>query len=91
MTKRASPNAYVNASEIAPIHEEFYASNGFLIAENIVSPSEIEEIKAETLHLFKGDRGLIEGLQQAEPDDQEFDILRKYLCIHFPHKLSKNL
>ena len=82
-------DAYVQASEIQSAHVNFYREQGFLIARNMLSSDEINEIKAETLSLFRGERGLIDGLQPAEPQDTELDTLRKYLCIHFPHKLSE--
>ena len=79
-------DAYIQASEIQSAHVNFYRDYGFLVARDVLSTDEIEEIKAETLSLFRGERGLIDGLQPAAPQDTELDTLRKYLCIHFPHK-----
>ncbi len=75
-------------SDVTPAHVAFYEQNGFLIAKDLFSAEEVQEIKDETLQLFRGERGLIEGLQEAAPGESEMDTLLKYLCIHFPHKLS---
>jgi ectoine hydroxylase-related dioxygenase (phytanoyl-CoA dioxygenase family) len=32
--------------------------------------------------------GEIRGVTVAEPDERDEEVLRRYLCIHFPHKLS---
>ncbi len=88
MKKINNPNAYIPSSGILPANVDFYKKNGFMIAEGLFSMAETEEIRAETLHIFQGGRGMIEGLQEAGSGETEFDILRKYLCIHFPHKLS---
>ena len=84
-------DAYIQASDIKKEHVNFYRDHGFLIAQDLLSQAEIEEIKSETISIFRGERGLIDGLQQANPQDSESDTLRKYLCIHFPHKLSDTI
>ena len=89
MPAPCSDHSRFNGSDIKAEHVEFYKTNGFVIAETLFSSGNIEEIKAETLRLFRGDRGLIEGLQEAAPGETEVDTLLKYLCIHFPHKLSE--
>ncbi|MCH2022624.1 MAG: phytanoyl-CoA dioxygenase family protein [Saprospiraceae bacterium] len=88
MKKLDNTSAIVPYSGITLENIEFYKKNGFLIAEDLFSSDQIDDIKIETLNIFKGGRGLIEGLQKASEQDNEIDILRKYLCIHFPHKLS---
>ena len=84
-------DAYIQASDIKKEHVNFYRDHGFLIARDLLSQAEVEEIKSETISIFRGERGLIDGLQQANPQDTESDTLRKYLCIHFPHKLSETI
>ena len=68
---------------------EKYKKNGYLIIKDLLFKDEIEEIKRETLQIFKGNRGYIEGLLNTKNDKTEFETLSKYLCIHFPHKFSK--
>jgi phytanoyl-CoA hydroxylase len=66
----------------------FYEEKGFLVAKDLFSPQEIDFLRKETAAIFRGDRGAIEGLlPPADLSDEE--ILKKYVAIHFPHKLSK--
>ena len=81
-------HAYVQGTAIESAHVDFYRRNGFLIARGLFTAREIQEIKEETLRIFRGERGQIEGLQIAGSEESEADTLLKYLCIHFPHKLS---
>ena len=69
-------------------HRAQYQESGFLVVDQLFSADEVREIKEETLNIFRGERGLIEGLQKAEAGEDERETLLKYLCIHFPHKLS---
>lgn len=66
----------------------FYKENGYLIVHDALAPDEIEELRRETTRVCRGDLGDIEGVTPAPPDVDDHDVLRRYLCIHFPHKLS---
>ncbi|MFK7800013.1 MAG: hypothetical protein AB8G95_00140, partial [Anaerolineae bacterium] len=81
-----SPHIY---PEITADHAEFYAENGYLIIENALSSAEIEELRQETTAICRGDRGTQIGNYDPPPADAtDTDVLRQYLCIHFPHKMS---
>jgi len=67
---------------------DFYRKNGYLVVPNLFTSSEIGEIKAETTRLFRGERGPIEGLLKVTPQMTDAEVLRQYLAVHFPHKLS---
>ena len=77
------------APAISPADVAFYRENGYLAVENALSPAEIEELRAETTSLCRGDRGPIRGVEPADSDEPDDEVLRRYLCIHFPHKLSE--
>lgn len=66
----------------------FYRENGYLIVEGALTPDEVEELRRETTAIVRGERGAFRGLSPAAPNETDQDILRRYLCIHFPHKLS---
>lgn len=66
----------------------FYAENGYFVIAGAFTPAEVEELRAETVAICRGERGVVRGgrpVPQGESDDA---VLRRYLCIHFPHKLS---
>jgi phytanoyl-CoA hydroxylase len=81
-------HAYVKGGKITLDNIEFYKNSGYLIAPGLVSEKEIAELKKETAEIFRGNRGVVEGLVAVKPDESDDDVLKKYLAIHFPHKLS---
>lgn len=87
LNQSISENALIKANSTEE-NIQFYKEKGFLVAHNLFDDSEITALKEETLAIFKGKYGSIDGLQKVENHENEFDILSKYLCIHFPHKLS---
>ena len=37
----------------------------------------------------EGERGDVDGFEPGMPGESEDDVLRRYLCVHFPHKISE--
>ncbi|GLZ35885.1 hypothetical protein Lesp02_80720 [Lentzea sp. NBRC 105346] len=68
-----------------------YAQDGFMVVDNVLSPGLLAEVRAEATSICRGDRGAIEGVELAGPVQSDTAVLRKYLCVHFPHKISKLL
>lgn len=69
---------------------EFYQQEGYLIAPGLLGAREIESLKREAVEIFRGNRGHVDGLVDVE-DLQDDEVLRKYVAIHFPHKLSHTI
>ena len=65
-----------------------YEEQGFLVVPEALDPLELEALRSETTSICRGDRGEIAGVQPARADDSDLEVLRRYLCIHFPHKIS---
>lgn len=65
-----------------------YRSQGFLVLPDVLDPAELAEIRAEAAEICRGGRGAIEGVEPAEAGLPDDDVLRRYLCIHFVHKVS---
>jgi len=84
-------NAYVGRGGITKENISFYATNGFLIAPDLLTTVEIEELKKETAAIFRGERGHVEGMIDVSKDESDNDVLKKYVAIHFPHKLSEQI
>ena len=68
---------------------EFYRENGYVVVPDALSPAEVDTLRAETLAICKGERGEMIRGDLDERDEGNADILRRYLCIHFPHKFSE--
>ena len=67
---------------------QFYHQYGYLTAPALLTPAELTELKGETITLFRGKRGYVDGLVEVGEDESDDDVLKKYVAVHFPHKLS---
>jgi phytanoyl-CoA hydroxylase len=77
-----------------PLPEEavsFYRENGFLVVENCIPAEGISELREETTQVCRGNRGAFGGITEAQAGETDDDVLRRYLCIHFPHKISDTM
>jgi phytanoyl-CoA hydroxylase len=68
--------------------KDFYEAYGYLVVPNALSTIELGELRAEALSICRGERGEIEGVVPPPPEVDDAEVLRNYLCIHFPHKIS---
>lgn len=84
-------HAIITDGQLSKDNIEFYKEYGYLIAPALLSPQEIAALKKETAAIFKGERGNIEGLLPVEPNEADSEVLKKYVAIHFPHKISTTI
>ncbi len=66
----------------------FYQENGYLVVPGALSGDELDELRAEALSICKGERGEVVGFEPGVPGESDEETQRRYLCIHFPHKIS---
>ncbi len=85
MTKE---DAYIRNGSISQRNINFFKEFGYLVAPALLTISEIDELKKESFAIFSGERGNVEGMLPVEVNESEVDILKKYVAIHFPHKIS---
>jgi len=67
---------------------EHFATNGFAVLPGALSPAEIAALRTEALELCRGRRGEFPGLLPSSDTDSDDNVIRRYLCIHHPHKIS---
>lgn len=67
---------------------DFYRENGYLVVENALTAQEVEALREETVQICRGERGLVRGLPPVFADDTDEDVVRRTICVHFPHKIS---
>jgi ectoine hydroxylase-related dioxygenase (phytanoyl-CoA dioxygenase family) len=68
-------------------HQDF-KEYGYTIIRGVLSAEEIAGLRTETLKICRGERGNFAGIEQRQEETEE-QTLARYLCIHFPHKLSE--
>jgi phytanoyl-CoA hydroxylase len=88
-TRRTALPLFDAADEDFAAH---YAEHGFALLADALTREEVAALNADALRLCRGDYGEIGGgiAERVEPADELTDdeVLRRYLCIHFPHKVS---
>src|SRR5262245_28758222 len=67
---------------------EFYRENGYLVAENAYTQEEVAELRRDSAKICRGGYGAFRGVKEVASDVSDDDVLRQFLCIHFPHKMS---
>jgi ectoine hydroxylase-related dioxygenase (phytanoyl-CoA dioxygenase family) len=67
---------------------DFFQREGYLVAHNALTSSEVEELRRDAARICRGDLGHVRGVTPALPGETDDDVMQRYLCIHFPHKLS---
>src|SRR5882762_567340 len=67
---------------------ERYERDGYLIVPDALRGDEVQTLRHEALRICRGELGPVDGLVPAAPDEPDDVVIRRYICIHFPHKLS---
>ncbi|MGF1484998.1 MAG: phytanoyl-CoA dioxygenase family protein [Opitutales bacterium] len=91
---------YFTQGELGPASNEFYRENGFLVVVDAVAPEEVDAMLGETVAICRGERGEVfleqpktsagePAAAQAEADLSDEAVIRSFLCIHQPHKISE--
>ncbi len=70
------------------VDREAYFRDGYLVLGSVLTDGELADLRAESVAMCRGDLGAVEGAPVVADDATDRDVLRRYLCIHFPHKLS---
>lgn len=66
---------------------QFYRDHGYLIVPRLVSPAAVDQLRADRVRVCRGHYPH-EELQPMAADLSDDEVLRNFLCIHQPHKIS---
>ena len=100
---RTTAAGLVLFDSVTPEFVAHYREHGFALLAAALSPEEVAEINAEAVRICRGDLGAISSagspgarveaepasVAQAHTEETDDDVLRRYLCIHYPHKMSE--
>ncbi len=65
-----------------------YDGEGYVVVPDVLGPNWLASAITEATAICRGQRGDIEGAMPADERDDDAAVLSRYLCIHFPHKIS---
>lgn len=65
-----------------------FDEQGYLVQPGLLARVEAEHLRRESTRICRGERGSVQGLTPAGPDERDDDVTARYLCVHFPHKIS---
>ena len=87
----SSPRGFVDAKSSDFMDDgavSFYREQGFLVVENALEPQEVQRLRDDATAICRGSYGEYSGWQGPHDHQSDEEVLRQYLCIHFPHKFS---
>jgi phytanoyl-CoA hydroxylase len=61
---------------------------GYGVLRDALTSAEVAEINAEAVRLCRGELGEIAAGPEIDAGETDDEVLRRFLCIHHPHKLS---
>jgi len=80
-------HSYISSTGLSVENVRFYHEMGYLVANELLTLTDVNLLKEETAAIFRGDRGLVDGILSLE-DLSDEENLKRYVAIHFPHKIS---
>ncbi len=82
----ATPSFTLTPDQVGAYHRE-----GYLIVENAFSTNEVEALHRSTVDICRGKYGEFPGWIPSRDDEPDEEVIKRYLCIHFPHKVCPTI
>lgn len=82
---------YFSVNQLGQEAQSFFQENGYLVVTDALRAAEIAELNDEATAVCRGERGQFRGWAGPHDDQSDDEMLRQYLCIHFPHKISPTM
>ncbi len=86
--KKLSRSSIILEGNITPVNANYYMEKGFLVADSLFHPRELQEIADEATTILRGGRGKVEGIRKISEKADDLSVIGQYNAIHFPHKIS---
>jgi phytanoyl-CoA hydroxylase len=65
-----------------------YGRDGYAVLAGALRADQVQALRKEAVRICRGELGAVDGGQPPTTDEPDDLVVRRYLCIHFPHKLS---
>jgi phytanoyl-CoA hydroxylase len=65
-----------------------FERDGFLVLEGALGRAEVGVLLDEALRICRGERGRVNGAEPGTAGESDDEVMRRFLCVHYPHKLS---
>jgi phytanoyl-CoA hydroxylase len=65
-----------------------YKQDGYVVLRDVFTPAQVSELRGEIAAICRGRRGPVRGLLPDSDGLSDEEVVRRYLCVHHPHKLS---
>jgi phytanoyl-CoA hydroxylase len=75
----------------APSLAAQFCRDGYVVLPESLTAEEVDRLNAAALRLCRGQLGTVPGGTVVDDAERDDDVLRRFLCIHFPHKLSPEI
>lgn len=80
--------AFIPPTGITQQQIDFYHDQGYLVGHGLLTAEEVAALRDESVRIFRGERGDVPGVVAPPADADAATVLRNYIAIHFPHKIS---
>jgi ectoine hydroxylase-related dioxygenase (phytanoyl-CoA dioxygenase family) len=70
------------------MNQNQYEQDGYTVLADALSAGEVQALRDEAVRICREELGAVDGVRRAAADEPDEQVVREYLCIHFPHKLS---
>eukprot|EP00605_Chrysophyceae_sp_TOSAG23-4_P002327 GSChrysophyteH1.ASY1.ANO1.2573.1 assembled CDS len=68
-----------------------FKRDGYLVIPDLLSRPEIDRLLQEAAEITRGQRGEVQGISESTEALNDKEVLERYVCVHFPHKISDTI
>ncbi|WP_422114999.1 phytanoyl-CoA dioxygenase family protein [Brachybacterium sp. UNK5269] len=72
----------------APDLASAFARDGYVILDNAIDDDLVEALKRDAARICRGELGEVAASPASTGPVDDEDLMRQFLCIHYPHKIS---
>ncbi|MEM1165774.1 MAG: phytanoyl-CoA dioxygenase family protein [Planctomycetota bacterium] len=82
------PSSAPIGDPLAAAPRDFFDANGYLVVEDALTSTEIDELREDAVAICRGDHGSIDRGSANRDGETDEEVMRRYLCVHHPQKFS---